>query len=132
VYTYAHGYREVEAEQACLAHGYRTMTLVCDCFCHGSFPVTVGSRTVHAVRWATHQPLLCVKRLAGAGCWSAGRTKHASYYVRATGRCGRIIRPPFAHWKVGDQIRGVWREELKFNKYCSTFVLFDKKFLILD
>jgi hypothetical protein len=22
--------------------------------------------------------------------------------------------------------------ELKFNKYCSTFVLFDKKFLILD
>jgi hypothetical protein len=27
---------------------------------------------------------------------------------------------------------GVWLKELKFNKYCSTFVLFDKKFLILD
>jgi hypothetical protein len=29
-------------------------------------------------------------------------------------------------------IRGVWFEELKVNKYCSTFVLFDKKFRILD
>jgi hypothetical protein len=29
-------------------------------------------------------------------------------------------------------LRGVWFEELKFNKYCSTFVLFDKKFSILD
>jgi hypothetical protein len=28
--------------------------------------------------------------------------------------------------------RGIWFEELKFNKYCSTFVLFDKKFSILD
>jgi hypothetical protein len=28
--------------------------------------------------------------------------------------------------------RGVWFEELKFNKHSSTFVLFDKKFLILD
>jgi hypothetical protein len=28
--------------------------------------------------------------------------------------------------------RGVWLEELKFNKYRSTFVCFDKKFLILD
>jgi hypothetical protein len=28
-------------------------------------------------------------------------------------------------------LQGVWLEELKFNKYCSTFVLFDKKFLIL-
>jgi hypothetical protein len=27
-------------------------------------------------------------------------------------------------------LRGVWFEELKFNKYCSTFVLFDKKFPI--
>jgi hypothetical protein len=27
---------------------------------------------------------------------------------------------------------GVWFEELKFNKHGSTFVLFDKKFLILD
>jgi hypothetical protein len=27
---------------------------------------------------------------------------------------------------------GVWFEELKFNKHCSTFVLFDKKFSILD
>jgi hypothetical protein len=27
---------------------------------------------------------------------------------------------------------GVWFEELKFNKHCSTFVLFDKKFPILD
>jgi hypothetical protein len=27
---------------------------------------------------------------------------------------------------------GVWLEELKFNKHCSTFVLFDKKFPILD
>jgi hypothetical protein len=27
---------------------------------------------------------------------------------------------------------GVWLEELKFNKHCSTFVLFNKKFLILD
>jgi hypothetical protein len=26
----------------------------------------------------------------------------------------------------------VWLEVLKFNQYCSTFVLFDKKFLILD
>jgi hypothetical protein len=25
---------------------------------------------------------------------------------------------------------GVWFEELKFNKHCSTFVLFDKKFPI--
>jgi hypothetical protein len=24
-------------------------------------------------------------------------------------------------------VRGVWLEELKFNKHCSTFVLFDKK-----
>jgi hypothetical protein len=29
-------------------------------------------------------------------------------------------------------LEGVWFEELKFNKYCSTFVLFDKKFPILD
>jgi hypothetical protein len=28
--------------------------------------------------------------------------------------------------------QGVWFEELKFNKHCSTFVLFDKKFPILD
>jgi hypothetical protein len=34
----------------------------------------------------------------------------------------------FAHRMLG----GVWFEELKFNKHCSTFVLFDKKFLILD
>jgi hypothetical protein len=27
---------------------------------------------------------------------------------------------------------GVWFKELKFNKHCSTFVLFDKKFPILD
>jgi hypothetical protein len=27
---------------------------------------------------------------------------------------------------------GVWFKELKFNKYCSAFVLFDKKFPILD
>jgi hypothetical protein len=27
---------------------------------------------------------------------------------------------------------GVWLEELKFNKHGSTFVLFDKKFSILD
>jgi hypothetical protein len=27
---------------------------------------------------------------------------------------------------------GVWFEELKFNEYCNTFVLFDKKFSILD
>jgi hypothetical protein len=27
---------------------------------------------------------------------------------------------------------GVLFEELKFNKHCSTFVLFDKKFPILD
>jgi hypothetical protein len=26
----------------------------------------------------------------------------------------------------------VWLEMLKFNKLCSTFVLFNKKFLILD
>jgi hypothetical protein len=26
----------------------------------------------------------------------------------------------------------VWLKELKFNEYCSTFVLFDKKFPILD
>jgi hypothetical protein len=26
----------------------------------------------------------------------------------------------------------VWLEVLKFNKYCSTFVFFDKKFSILD
>jgi hypothetical protein len=30
------------------------------------------------------------------------------------------------------KLRGVWFEKLKFNKYCSTFVLFDKKILILD
>jgi hypothetical protein len=29
-------------------------------------------------------------------------------------------------------VRGVWFEELKFNKHYSTFVLFDKKFPILD
>jgi hypothetical protein len=29
-------------------------------------------------------------------------------------------------------LRGVWLEELKFNKHCSTFVLFDKKFSILN
>jgi hypothetical protein len=29
-------------------------------------------------------------------------------------------------------LRGVWLEELKFNKHCSIFVLFDKKFPILD
>jgi hypothetical protein len=28
--------------------------------------------------------------------------------------------------------KGVWFKQLKFNKYCSTFVLFDKKFLILN
>jgi hypothetical protein len=31
-----------------------------------------------------------------------------------------------------EELGGVWFEELKFNKYCSTFVLFDKKFPILD
>jgi hypothetical protein len=27
---------------------------------------------------------------------------------------------------------GVWFEELKFNKHCSTFVLFNKNFSILN
>jgi hypothetical protein len=31
-------------------------------------------------------------------------------------------------WILG----GVWLEELKFNKHYSTFVLFNKKFVILD
>jgi hypothetical protein len=30
------------------------------------------------------------------------------------------------------ELGGVWFEELKFNKHCNTFVLFDKKFPILD
>jgi hypothetical protein len=30
------------------------------------------------------------------------------------------------------RFRGVWFGVLKFNKYCSIFVLFDKKFSILD
>jgi hypothetical protein len=29
-------------------------------------------------------------------------------------------------------VRGVWFEELKFNEHRSTFVLFNKKILILD
>jgi hypothetical protein len=29
-------------------------------------------------------------------------------------------------------LRCVWLAELKFNKYCGIFVLFDKKFLILN
>jgi hypothetical protein len=29
-------------------------------------------------------------------------------------------------------LRGVWFEELKFNKHCSTFVLFNKKIPIWD
>jgi hypothetical protein len=29
-------------------------------------------------------------------------------------------------------LSGVWLEELKFNKHCNIFVLFDKKFPILD
>jgi hypothetical protein len=31
-----------------------------------------------------------------------------------------------------NNLRPVWLDLLKFNKHCSTFVLFDKKFLILD
>jgi hypothetical protein len=34
--------------------------------------------------------------------------------------------------KTSYNLGGVWLEELKFNKHCSTFVLFDKKFPILD
>jgi hypothetical protein len=33
---------------------------------------------------------------------------------------------------LADDLGGVRLEELKFNQYCSTFVLFDKKFSILD
>jgi hypothetical protein len=36
----------------------------------------------------------------------------------------------FCYVQVTATLRGVWFEELKFNKYCSTFVLFDKKFPI--
>jgi hypothetical protein len=34
-------------------------------------------------------------------------------------------------WRLIDS-GGVWFEVLKFNKHCSTFVLFDKKFPILN
>jgi hypothetical protein len=34
--------------------------------------------------------------------------------------------------KATGVLGSVWLEVLKFNKHCSTFVLFDKKFLILD
>jgi hypothetical protein len=45
-----------------------------------------------------------------------------------TGRTqeGKISRIP----KI--PLGGVWFEELKFNKHCSTFVLFDKKIPILN
>jgi hypothetical protein len=33
---------------------------------------------------------------------------------------------------LGISLGLVWLDVLKFNKYCSTFVLFDKKFSILD
>jgi hypothetical protein len=33
----------------------------------------------------------------------------------------------FCSWKGQEDLGGVWLEELKVNKYCSTFVLFDKK-----
>jgi hypothetical protein len=33
---------------------------------------------------------------------------------------------------VSQVIGPVWLDVLKFNKHCGTFVLFDKKFLILD
>jgi hypothetical protein len=35
-------------------------------------------------------------------------------------------------WQLSTISGGVWFEELKFNKHCSAFVLFDKKFPILD
>jgi hypothetical protein len=40
--------------------------------------------------------------------------------------CGGQARPGLA------DLGGVWFGVLKFNKHCSTFVLFDKKFSILD
>jgi hypothetical protein len=55
--------------------------------------------------------------------------------------CWSIIREDlmaaihcFYHLRAGplEHLGGVLFEELKFNKYCSTFVLFDKKFPILD
>jgi hypothetical protein len=33
---------------------------------------------------------------------------------------------------VGLILRGVWLEELKFNSLCSNFVLFEKKFPIIE
>jgi hypothetical protein len=40
--------------------------------------------------------------------------------------------PPFSSTFSQKYLGGVWLEELKFNKHCSTFVLFDKKFPIWD
>ena len=61
VYTYAHGYRtmtrtyqqrgaptKVEAGPGMLGTWIPYHDFGCDGFCHGSFPVTVGSRVVHA------------------------------------------------------------------------------------
>jgi hypothetical protein len=46
--------------------------------------------------------------------------------IRLRGQLSNLSRSPIFY------LADVWFEELKFNKHCNTFVLFDKKFLILD
>jgi hypothetical protein len=46
---------------------------------------------------------------------------------------GPIPAPQFPTFSAfASLFSSVWFDELKFNGHCSTFVLFDKKFLILD
>jgi hypothetical protein len=42
------------------------------------------------------------------------------------------LNPPVGEGYLGNCVRGVWLNELKFNKHRSIFVLFDKMFSILN
>jgi hypothetical protein len=63
-----------------------------------------------------------------------GFTTHAAMLIQHMLVC--VLSIPIMSFvsllSLGPRLRGCLIRVLKFNKYCSTFVLFDKKFLILD
>jgi hypothetical protein len=85
----------------------------------------------------------CLRDLAGAGAalllaWRPGSFRASSPVVSGmgsratTGASSRMWHEKEKEERETWGFRGVWCAELKFNKYCSIFVLFDKKFLILN
>jgi hypothetical protein len=69
-------------------------------------------------RWKSKSVSLCIAWQADCPCLPSGCTGGAAWQWRT--------------WILLEGLSGDWFEELKFNEQCSTFVLFDKKFSMLD